>query len=210
MDNEESGRPLEAARKAEDEPEGKGGEARDRKAGDAATGKTGKTGESGESGETAGSGNPGESLLELAGEHAARIVEERLSAFREEMGAKERESLLEGFAAANPDFKELAENGGLAALQRENPLLDELGAYFAHRLAEERAGFEEKIGQAVAEAEERMLGRLRAKRLAASLGDAAAQKDGDPQPELAAPEKFGGLNAVIAARLAARRNADER
>ncbi len=151
-----------------------------------------------------------ESLAALAGEHAARIVEERLAAFREELGVKERESLLERFAAANPDFKALAESGGLAALKRDNPLLDDLGAYFAHRLAEERAGFEDKIGRAVAEAEERMLTRLRAKRLAASLGDGHVPKEGDPQPELAAPDKFGGLNAVIAARLSARREADER
>jgi hypothetical protein len=144
----------------------------------------------------------------LAERRALEIVEERLAAFREDLGRREREERLEKFSGENPAFRELAANGKLEEYKRKNPLLDDFGAYFAHRLEEERAGLAGKIEQAVAAAEERMLAQFKAKRLAATMDSGPGPaKDGGIEPELARPEKFGGLNAVIAARLKARREA---
>lgn len=124
-----------------------------------------------------------------------------------------RQARVEQFAASHPDFRELRESGVLAAIRDENPLLDDLGAYLAHRLASERrqaaTTLETARREAAAQAEADTLERIRAKRQAATL----STSQGGPgrgqgqDPELGAPERFGGLTAVLASRLEARRKA---
>lgn len=139
------------------------------------------------------------------------LVESRLTAVEARRLEAERTALAEAFASRHPDFRELAAGGALAAQQRDNPLLDDVGAYFAHHLSMERqaaAGELAKVrAEAEAEAEARTLERVRSKRLATSLGasPAAPGRGQGSDPDLAAPEKFGGINAVLAARLASRR-----
>ena len=123
----------------------------------------------------------------------------------------ERMTLAETFASQHPDFKELAASGALAAQKRDNPLLDDVGAFFAPHLCAQRQAATEELAKARAEAatdaEARTLERVRSKRLATSLGasPAAPARSQGTDPTLAAPEKFGGINAVLAARLASRR-----
>jgi hypothetical protein len=139
------------------------------------------------------------------------LVEARLDAIEERRRLAERATLTERFVADNPDFRELLASGALAAQKRDNPLLDDMGAYYAHRLAAERQVAEQALAKARAEAateaEDRALERFRTKRLAQTLSaaPAGAGRGEGVAPELAAPEKFGGLNAVLAARLEARR-----
>ncbi len=153
-----------------------------------------------------GEGGPERDVLAALEEKVADMVERRMDALRREFDEKEREASLRDFAAGHPEFSELRENGGLAAALRDNPLLDEVGAYFAAMLEREREAVGEKIEQARAETEQRVVEQLRAKRAAATLGAApGGAKNGGVDAELAQPEKFGGLKAVIAARLKARR-----
>jgi len=140
------------------------------------------------------------------------LVEERLDAVETRRLEAEREGRLARFAADNPDFRELAASGALEVQKRGNPLLDDLGAYYAHRLAAEReasaAALAKAREEAASKAEADAVTRFRAKRLAQTLGEApsgAGRARQGVEPELAAPEKFGGLNAVLAARLTARR-----
>ncbi len=139
------------------------------------------------------------------------LIADRLDAALATRRQAEREDLLERFAADNPDFRELLASGALAARKRDNPLLDDVGAYLAHRLMTERQAAGESLATARAEAEAaaeaRVLEGLRTKRLARTLaaGPAGDGRGAGVEPELAAPEKFGGINAVLAARLAARR-----
>jgi len=139
------------------------------------------------------------------------LVAARLDAVEDRLRQTERDALLARFADERPDFRDLAANGTLAAEKRANPLLDDVGAYYAHCLAVERDGraglLEETRLIAAAEAEARTMERFRAKRLARALGaaPAGAGRGGGREPELAAPEKFGGIHAVLAARLAERR-----
>lgn len=140
-----------------------------------------------------------------------QLVESRLDAVEAKRLETERTALAETFASQHPDFKELAASGALAAQKRDNPLLDDVGAYFAHHLCAQRQAATEELAKARAEAatdaEARTLERVRSKRLATSLGasPAAPARSQGTDPTLAAPEKFGGINAVLAARLASRR-----
>lgn len=139
------------------------------------------------------------------------LVEERLDVVETRCLEAEREGRLARFAADNPDFRELAASGALEVQKRGNPLLDDLGAYYAHRLATEReanaAALDKAREEAASKAEADAVTRFRAKRLAQTLGVApsGAGRGQGVAPELAAPETFGGLNAVLAARLTARR-----
>ncbi|MHC1713534.1 MAG: hypothetical protein AB9872_15405 [Solidesulfovibrio sp.] len=167
--------------------------------------------------EVAKAQNPGVAGLEptLADleNHLDALVDARLEAVLVRRRQSEREVQTERFAAENPDFRELLTSGALDAQKRDNPLLDDVGAYFAHRLMAERKAADETVAKARAEAESeaeaRTLERFRTKRLAqtmnAGLVGAGRGQGGDP--ELGAPEKFGGLNAVLAARLKSRRQA---
>ena len=140
-----------------------------------------------------------------------QLVESRLDAVEAKRLEAERAALAEAFAGRHPDFTELAASGALAAQKRENPLLDDMGAYFAHHLSVQRQAAAAELAKATAEAateaEARTLERVRSKRLATSLGasPAAPARGQSTDPDLAAPEKFGGVNAVLAARLASRR-----
>ena len=139
------------------------------------------------------------------------LIEARLENLEARRAAAERAELAERFSAEHPDFETLRENGALAARQRENPLLDEVGAYFAHHLAQAgKASAEEteRVRQkALAEGEAAAMERLRARRGSVALdAPAAAPRRGrSDDPQLEAPDRFGGVHAVLAARMAARR-----
>jgi len=140
-----------------------------------------------------------------------RLIAARLEAAETQRAAKERQSRLERFAAGHPDFAQLKAAGMLDALRAGNPILDDVGAYLVHHLENERrekAQTVEKARQdAAAAAEAALLERVKTKRLAATL-DTALGGPGRGQasdPELGAPERFGGLTSVLTARLAARR-----
>ncbi len=139
------------------------------------------------------------------------LIETRLENLEARRTAAERAELAERFAAEHPDFEALRENGVLAARQRENPLLGEVGAYFAHHLAEAgKASAEEteRVRQdALAEGEARAMERLRARRgrVALDAPAAAPRRGRSDDPQLEAPDRFGGVHAVLAARMAARR-----
>jgi len=96
-------------------------------------------------------------------------------------------------------------------LRAQNPLLDDVGAYLAHRLELERrqatAALEQARQEAAHAAESALLERVKTKRLAATLGAAPAEPNRGRGigPELTEPERFGGLTTVLAARLEARR-----
>ncbi|MHC1791435.1 hypothetical protein [Solidesulfovibrio sp.] len=140
-----------------------------------------------------------------------QLVESRLDALEAKRLDAERTALAEQFASRHPDFKELAASGALAAQKRDNPLLDDVGAYFAHHLAAQRQAAAGELAKARAEAETeaeaRTIERVRSKRLAAAMGasQAAPARNSGLEADLAAPEKFGGMHAVLAARLASRR-----
>ena len=142
-----------------------------------------------------------------------QLVESRLDAVEAKRLEAERAALAEAFASQHPDFKELAASGALAAQKRDNPLLDDVGAYYAHHLYAQRQAATEELAKARAEAETeaeaRTIERVRSKRLAAALGaspsGAAQARTAGVDADLAAPEQFGGINAVLAARMAARR-----
>lgn len=139
------------------------------------------------------------------------LLESRLEAVEARRREAEHEGLMQRFAAEHPDFRQLAESGVLEAQKRLSPLLDDVGAYFAHHLAAERqdraTAIETARKAAAAEAEAGVMDRLRTKGLARTLNaaPAAAGRGQGVDPDLAAPEKFGGVHAVLAARLAARR-----
>ena len=139
------------------------------------------------------------------------LIEARLEHLETRRAASERAELARRFAAEHPDFETLRDNGDLAARQRENPLLDEVGAYFAHHLAEvEKASQEEAEcvrQKALAEGEAMAMERLRARRgrVALDAPAAAPMRGRSDDPQLEAPDRFGGVHAVLAARMAARR-----
>ncbi len=163
----------------------------------------------------AASGDPGLAVLEPffadLEKRLDALLEARLDAVEARRRQAEREALLNRFAAEHPDFRGLAENGALEAQKRANALLDDVGAYFAHHLAAERQARDAAVADArregAAAAEAGLMEKLRTKGLARTLGAATATPDRgrSPDPDLAAPEKFGGIHAVLAARLAARR-----
>ncbi|EKO39712.1 MAG: hypothetical protein B193_1592 [Solidesulfovibrio magneticus str. Maddingley MBC34] len=139
------------------------------------------------------------------------LIEARLENLEARRAASQRAELAQRFAAEHPDFETLRENGALAARQRENPLLGEVGAYFAHHLAEAGKASQEEAARvrqdALAEGEARAMERLRARRGSVALdAPAAAPRRGRADdPQLEAPDRFGGVHAVLAARMAARR-----
>ena len=139
------------------------------------------------------------------------LLESRLDALDARCRETERQTLMDRFVAEHPDFRTLAADGSLEAQQRANGLLDDVGAYFAHHLQAERqehvAALETARQEASAAAEARAMERFRAKGLARTLSVAPADagRGRGVDPDLAAPEKFGGVNAVLAARLSARR-----
>ncbi|EHJ49020.1 hypothetical protein DFW101_3020 [Solidesulfovibrio carbinoliphilus subsp. oakridgensis] len=139
------------------------------------------------------------------------LLEARLDAVETRRKEAERGALLARFAADNPDFTDLSAAGVLEAQKRGNPLLDDVGAYFAHHLAAAREAGDAALAkareEAASQAEADALARFKAKRLAQTVTAAptGAGRGRDGAPELAAPGQFGGINAVLAARLAARR-----
>jgi len=140
-----------------------------------------------------------------------QLVESRLDAVEAKRLEAERAAQADVFAGRHPDFTELAASGALAAQKRDNPLLDDVGAYYAHHLSVQRQAAAAELAKATAEAEAaaeaRTLERVRSKRLSTSLGasPAAPARGQGTDPDLAAPEKFGGVNAVLAARHRSRR-----
>ncbi|QLA21282.1 hypothetical protein [Desulfolutivibrio sulfoxidireducens] len=136
----------------------------------------------------------------------ARLVEDGLARLGQELEQSRRREAEAAFLASHPEFDELRQSGRLDELRRENPLLDEVGAYFAAMLERERADVAKRLEEAASQAEKRAVEGLRARRFAATLGQgpgAAPDRAGDP--ELAEPGRFGGVNAVLAKRLATRR-----
>ncbi|MGD9610047.1 MAG: hypothetical protein AB7U59_11615 [Desulfovibrionaceae bacterium] len=157
--------------------------------------------------------NPLEAVLARLEERLDRLIEIRLETLSTRQSQDDRQTRIEQFAASHPDFRELLESGVLEAIRAENPLLDDIGAYLVHRLASEQDKNAQALDQArreaAAKAESSVLERLRTKRLAATL----SASPGGPgrgqarEPELDAPEQFGGLTSVLASRLEARRTA---
>jgi hypothetical protein len=136
----------------------------------------------------------------------AHLVEEGLARLGQEMEKSRRREAEAAFLAGHPEFDELRQSGRLGEIMRDNPLLDEVGAYFAAMLERERADMARRLEEAAGEAEKRVVESLRSKRLAATLGQgpgAAPDRAGDP--ELAEPGRFGGVNAGLARRLTTRR-----
>ena len=139
------------------------------------------------------------------------LIQARLENLEARRAASQRAELAQRFAAEHPDFETLRKNGALAARQRENPLLGEVGAYFAHHLAEAGKANQEETERvrqkALAEGEAAAMERLRARRGSVALGapTAAPQRGRSGDPQLEAPDRFGGVHAVLAARMAARR-----
>lgn len=156
-------------------------------------------------------GPPGaawDSLLRGLEENVAGLVEKGLTRLGGELDKAKRLEAEAAFAAGHPDFAELKKSGRLAALRRDNPLLDEVGAYFAAMLEREREAVAARLEEAATAAEKRTLEGLRTRRLAATLGQGlGAVPDAGGDPELSEPGRFGGMNAVLAKRLAARRAA---
>jgi hypothetical protein len=142
-----------------------------------------------------------------------RLIQTRLDAAETRQKESSHAVHLNRFAAAHPDFLERQADGTLDALRAGNPLLDEVGAYLAHRLEIERREAATTLHQARQEAatsaEAALLERVKTKRLAATLGaaPAGANRGQGLAPELDQPERFGGLTTVLAARLEARRKA---
>jgi len=156
-------------------------------------------------------GTPGaawDSLLRGLEEKVAGLVEKGLTRLGGELDKARRLEAEAAFAAGHPDFAELKQSGRLEALRRDNPLLDEVGAYFAAMLEREREAVAARLEEAATMAEKRTLEGLRTRRLAATLGQGqGAAPDPGGDPELSEPGRFGGMNAVLAKRLAARRAA---
>ncbi len=149
-----------------------------------------------------------EGLVRRLEHRAAQLVEQSLGRLGEELEKSRRREAEAAFLAGHPEFDELRQSGRLGEIMRENPLLDEVGAYFAAMLERERADMARRLEEAAGEAEKRVVESLRSRRLAATLGQgpgAAPDRAGDP--ELAEPGRFGGINAVLAKRLGTRRNA---
>jgi hypothetical protein len=141
-------------------------------------------------------------------ERMAGLVEKGLSRLGDEMERAKRREAEAAFAAGHPDFAELKKSGRLDALRRDNPLLDEVGAYFAARLEGERRDMAARLEEAAREAEKRVVEGLRVRRQAATLSQGqGAAPDRAADPEMADPGRFGGVNAVLAKRLATRRAA---
>lgn len=143
------------------------------------------------------------------------LLTTRLDALEDKRRQDAHEALMARFVAEHPDFRELTASGALEAQKRANPLLDDVAAYFAARLEAEsqahEAALEKAREEAAAEAETRTLERIRTKSLARTLSrtPSGAGRGQGADPDLAAPEKFGGLNAVLAARHSARRQAGD-
>ncbi|MEF3695942.1 hypothetical protein [Desulfolutivibrio sp.] len=162
-------------------------------------------------GPVAPDGPPGaawDGLLRGLEEKVAGLVENGLTRLGNELDTANRLEAEAAFAAGHPDFAELKHSGRLTAIRRDNPLLDEVGAYFAAMLEREREAVAARLEEASLAAEKRTLESLRSRRLAATLGQgqgAAPDRGGDP--ELSEPGRFGGMNTVLARRLAARRAA---
>lgn len=139
------------------------------------------------------------------------LIEARLDAVEARRREAEHEALMTRFVAEHPDFPQLLADGSLETLKRANPLLDDVGAYFAFLLATERqereAAVEAARKDAADAAEAGLRERLRAKGLARTLNASPATpgRCRGLDPDLAAPERFGGIHSVLAARLAARR-----
>lgn len=140
-----------------------------------------------------------------------KLIAARLEAVENRRAESERQTRLERFAAAHPDFVQLKASGVLDALRADNPILDDVGAYFVHHLENERRGNAETLEKArqdaASAAEADLLDRMKTKRLAATLDTALGGpgRGRAADPELGAPERFGGLTSVLTARLAARR-----
>ena len=140
-----------------------------------------------------------------------QLIAARLEAIENRRADTDRQARLERFTAAHPDFAQLKASGILDALRADTPVLDDVGAYFVHHLENERRATAQTVEKArqdaATAAEAALLERVKTKRLAATL-DTALGGPGRGQatdPELGAPERFGGLTSVLASRLAARR-----
>lgn len=120
------------------------------------------------------------------------------------------DALADQFIKANPDFLELQESGEIADFLKQNPLHDNVSAYYALKAQKADAAHKAELDAAVKAAEEKVrkdfAAKQSAKTLTGSTSSPPAAPNG-PDPELANPEKYGGINAVLARRLVARRSA---
>lgn len=156
-----------------------------------------------------------QSFLSALENRLEALLASRLDALEDKRRQDERDTLMARFVAEHPDYRELAASGALEAQKRANALLDDVGAYFAAKLETEgqahEADLEKTRQEATAQAEAKALERIRTKRLARTLSrtPSGAGRGEGTDPDLAAPEKFGGINAVLAARLLARRQSGD-
>lgn len=140
-------------------------------------------------------------------EYSAGVIRQYQEEERQKQQASQQsqqvDTLVQAFHKEHPDFAKAKESGALEKIKATNPLHDDMSAYFVAKLEEEREANKKAIDDAVAAARKETEEKFKAKRHAATLGSgpASAPVAGEVPPELAAPEKFGGVNSALALRL---------
>jgi hypothetical protein len=85
----------------------------------------------------------GEAMATIARFAMEKGVKTATSAIRSELEQANAQKTEQAFHEANPDFKELAQNGTLNAIMQQNPMHDQFSAYFAHKAAAMQAKLDE-------------------------------------------------------------------
>ena len=126
----------------------------------------------------------------------------------EKQASSQRTTSIEGtykeFETENPDFKVMWDSGQIKEFMSTHPGHNAMSAYLSMNKEKSTA---DAVAKAVKEAEERVKKNFQAKRNATVISDGGSVKtDGEPD-ELKHPDKYGGVVAVGAARLARLRQA---
>ena len=111
----------------------------------------------------------------------------------------------EDYAAKNESFDPMWESGEIQAFMNQNPGHNAMSAHAALTM---ESKIQEAVEKAQKETEERIIKNFKAKKGAQVLGGGPAATgtvQGKIAPELKDPKKYGGINTVLAARLAERR-----
>ena len=119
----------------------------------------------------------------------------------------------DSYAAENKTFDPMWDSGEIQAFMNANPGHNAISAHMAMTMADKETEVEARIKEAVEKAqketEEKVIKQFKAKKGAQVLGSGPASTGTvhDVAPELKDPKKYGGINTVLAARLAERRRA---
>lgn len=138
-----------------------------------------------------------------------KLLEQKLQKQSQEQAQKEAQEKVDrtykDYGEKNPDFNKLWESGEIKKFMDSNPGHTALSAHMAMTM---EARIDAAVKEAVKAAEEKVIKNFQAKKNAAVLSEGPAhrggQKDGTPV-ELKNTKQHGGLTAVLASRLAARR-----